>query len=399
MMKRRRKRKTKTIIIVLDGVGAGSAPDSSEYGDLSPNTLGHVLERAAGSGGFAGLPVLESLGLGNIAPLTGIKAVHNPLASYGLMRELGAGKDTITGHWEMMGILNTAPFPTFPEGFPADIILEFEEITGRKILGNRAASGTLIIEELGPEHMKTGSPIVYTSADSVFQIAAHIGVIGLKELYSICERARRMLSGPGKNVCRVIARPFEGTPGSFRRIPSKRKDFPFPPPGETVVDRLAAEGVPVFSVGKVAEMFDMRGFSAGTVKTSSNRQGMEEIAKKLVKTEGQGLIFANLNDFDTLYGHRNDPEGFARALAEFDGLLGELLPLIGAEDCLFITADHGNDPTTGGTDHSRELVPLLFMGGEKTGRHLGVRHGFMDLGATVAQIFGVQCPSGKSFLF
>ncbi len=382
---------------MLDGVGAGPAPDSSQYGDTDPNTLGHVLQTAASHGGFA-LPVLQRLGLGNISPLPGIIPSHSPLASFGLMRELSAGKDTITGHWEMMGILNTAAFPTFPEGFPADIILAFEEATGmKKVLGNRAASGTVIIEELGAEHMRTGYPIVYTSADSVFQIAAHTGVIGVEELYGICEKARRVLSGPGKNICRVIARPFEGTPGSFKRLSAKRKDFPLPPPEETVIDRLSAKGVPVFSVGKVAEMFDMRGFPAGTVKTSSNRQGMEELSR-LVKTNGRCLIFANLNDFDTLFGHRNDPLGFAGALAEFDRMLGEFLPLLNPEDYLFITADHGNDPTTPGTDHSRELVPLLFIGGQKPGRDLGIRNGFMDLGATAARIFGVQAAAGKSFL-
>ncbi len=390
----------KVVIIVLDGVGAGPAPDSARYGDAGPNTLGHVLERAAASGGFAGLPVLERLGLGNITPLPAILPAHGPLASYGLMRELSAGKDTITGHWEMMGILNTKPFPAFPEGFPPDIITEFEEATGRKVIGNRAASGTAIIEELGARHLNTGELIVYTSADSVFQIAAHTGVVGTGELYGICEKARRLLSGPGKNVCRVIARPFEGTPGSFRRIPEKRKDFPQPPPAETVIDRLAANGVPVFSVGKVAEMFGMRGFTAGTVKTADNRQGMEEI-EKLVKNPGQCLIFANLNDFDTLYGHRNDVAGFWRALAEFDSLLGGLLPVLGAEDSLFITADHGNDPTKPGTDHTRELVPVLFMEGRGQrrgpGRDLGVRQGFMDLGATAASMFGIKAPRGESF--
>ena len=341
--------RAKAIIIVLDGVGAGPAPDSAGFGDVAPDTLGHVLSRAASRGGLA-LPVLQRLGLGNIAPLPGVPPSSNPVASFGLMRELSAGKDTVTGHWEMMGILNTSPFPTFPDGFPPDIIQGFEESTGRKALGNRAASGTVIMEELGALHMKTGSPIVYTSADSVFQIAAHTGVIGVEELYGICEKTRRMLSGPGRNVCRVIARPFEGTPGSFRRMPAKRKDFPLPPPGETVIDRLAAAGVPVFSVGKVAEMFDMRGFLAGTVKTSNNRQAMEELTR-LVKTERRKcLIFANLNDFDTLYGHRNDPIGFASALAEFDSLIAGFLPLLGPEDYLFITADHGNDPTTPGTD-------------------------------------------------
>ncbi len=388
----------KTIVIVLDGVGAGPAPDSSAYGDINPNTLGHVLQAAASHGILKknGLPTLERMGLGNILQLAGAAPVQNPVASFGLMRELGAGKDTITGHWEMMGILNTVPFPTFPEGFSPDIIAEFEALIGRKILGSRAASGTMIIEELGEEHLRTGFPIIYTSADSVFQIAAHTGVIGIEELYGMCKTARGMLSGPGKNVCRVIARPFEGTPGGFRRIPSKRKDFPQPPPCVTVIDMLAAKDVPVFSVGKVAEMFDMRGF-AGTVKTSDNRQGMEEIVK-LLETDGQCLIFANLNDFDTLYGHRNDPMGFARALIEFDSLLGGLLPILSGEDYLFITADHGNDPTAPGTDHCRELVPLLFMGRKGPGRDLGLRQGFMDLGATVAQIFGIQSPVGKSFL-
>ncbi len=382
----------RAIIIVLDGTGAGAAPDSALYNDADANTLGHVAEAAGG----LKLPSLARLGLGNIMEIKGVPPVSAPAASFGRMRELSAGKDTITGHWEMMDILNETPFPTYPEGFPAHIISEFERRTGRRVLGNKAASGTVIIEELGREHLRTGSPIVYTSADSVFQIAAHVDAVPVEELYRMCRTAREMLVFPD-NVCRVIARPFEGGPEkNFRRISSKRKDFPLPPPGETVIDILAAHGVPVISVGKVAEMFDMRGFAAGA-KTGGNLHGMQEIAK-LLERQAHGLIFANLNDFDTLYGHRNDPEGFARALAEFDGWLDGFTSLLGAEDYLFITADHGNDPTTPGTDHSRELVPLLFFNKGKAGRDLGLREGFMDLGATVAEIFGVRAPRGKSFL-
>ncbi len=386
----------RAIVIVLDGVGAGAAPDAALYGDAGANTLGHVAEAAGG----LKLPALGRLGLGNIMEIKGVPPVAAPAASFGRMRELSAGKDTITGHWEMMGILNGTPFPTYPGGFPPRVISEFERRTGRKVLGNRAASGTVIIEQLGAEHMRTGSPIVYTSADSVFQIAAHADVIPVEGLYRMCETAREMLVSPD-NVCRVIARPFEGAPGNFRRISAKRKDFPLPPPEETVVDMLASKGVPVFSVGKVAEMFGMRGFTDGMIKTGGNAQGMEEIVN-LLKRQARGLVFANLNDFDTLFGHRNDPEGFARALEGFDEWFNGFLPVLGSEDFLFMTADHGNDPTTPGTDHSRELVPLLFSGNfsgkGKAGRDLGLRAGFMDLGATVAEIFGLRGPRGKSFL-
>ena len=382
----------RALIVVLDGAGAGAAPDSTLYGDAGANTLSHVAEAAGG----LRLPVLERLGLGNAVRMKGVSPVPASAASYGRMRELSAGKDTITGHWEMMGIYNPAPFPTYPKGFPPRVISEFERRTGKKVLGNRAASGTVIIEELGGEHLRTGCPIVYTSADSVFQIAAHVDVIPVEELYEICRTAREILTAPD-NVCRVIARPFAGATGNFTRISAKRKDFPLPPPEQTVLDMLAAKGVPVFSVGKVAEMFDMRGFTNGTIKTGGNVRGVEEIMK-LLRMERTGLIFANLNDFDTLFGHRNDPMGFARALMEFDGLLDGLLPLLGGEDYLFITADHGNDPTTPGTDHSRELVPLLFFSKGKPGRDLGLREGFFDLGATVAEIFGVRSPRGESFL-
>jgi phosphopentomutase len=380
---------TRVFIIVLDGVGAGEMPDAAEYGDLGSNTLGNL---ARAVGGLC-LPCLESLGLGNLGDFEGILKTRSPLASWGLMEELSKGKDTITGHWEMMGIISERPFPTYPDGFPPEVIGEFERRTGRKALCNRPASGTEIIKELGHEHMRTGSPIVYTSADSVFQIAAHEDIIGMEELYRMCETAREILLPP-HDVCRVIARPFKGPP--FRRIPGRR-DFALPPPGETLPDLLNGKGMQVISVGKVIDMFAGRGFS-GAKKTENNSRGMEEL-KNLAGTLPEGLVFANLVDFDSLYGHRNDTLGFKNALEEFDSWLSGFLPALKAEDYLFITADHGLDPTTPSTDHSREYVPVLFYNSKTPSRDLGTRKGFRDIGATAAEIFGVaEFGRGESFL-
>lgn len=381
----------KAIIIVLDGVGIGEAPDSALYGDKGASTLPHVCEAVGG----ISLPVLEKLGLGSIQSLKGISQNRNPLASWGRMKELSSGKDTITGHWEMMGIINRVPFPTYPQGFPSGLIKNFEEKIGRKILGNKSASGTEIIDELGAEHLRTGYPIVYTSADSVFQIAAHENIIPVEELYSICRTARELLTPPN-HVCRVIARPFRGTQGNFTRIGEKRKDLSLAPPEGTVLDKLSEKGIEVVSIGKVSEMFAGRGFSQ-TVKYKGNLDGMEKLRSFLKEMKRDSLIFANLSDFDTLYGHRNDAQGFARALSEFDSALGGLLPLIGPEDCLFITADHGCDPLHPGTDHTRELVPVLFYNKDIKGKDLGLREGYIDLGKTLADLFRIDFPLGKSF--
>ncbi|MDA8168649.1 MAG: phosphopentomutase [Nitrospiraceae bacterium] len=378
------------MLIVLDGVGAGEAPDSAAYGDAGSDTLGHV---ARAVGGLR-LPTLQRLGLGNIEEIKGVERNPAPLASWGRMRELSAGKDTITGHWEMMGVVNGRPFPTYPHGFPPEVISAFEARIGRKVLGNRPASGTEIIKELGGKHLETGSPIVYTSADSVFQIAAHVDVIAVEELYSMCAAAREMLVHPN-NVCRVIARPFKGMNGQFSRISEKRRDFALEPPGETAVDALAGKGIPVISAGKVGEMFSMRGFRE-KVKFGNNLEGAEKL-KSYLSGKEDAFIFANLNDFDTLYGHRRDPAGYARSLEEFDSALAEMLPLLGDDDSLFITADHGCDPAMPGTDHTRELVPLLFYRRGEPGRDLGMRDGFMDIGAAVARLFGLDFPKGRSF--
>jgi phosphopentomutase len=385
----------RAIILVLDGTGAGEAPDAPDYGDAGSNTLGHIAEAAGG----LHLPTLQRLGLGNIGRFKGVSKNPEPLASFGLMRELSAGKDTITGHWEMMGIINKTPFPTYPEGFPIEIIRIFEERTGLKVLGNKAASGTEIIKELGEEHLRTGRPIVYTSADSVFQIAAHVDVIPPEKLYELCSTAREILVHP-HHVCRVIARPFRGESGeSFERISGMRKDFALPPPSRTVIGLLAENGVAVYSVGKVGEMFSMRGF-AGKIPVSDNRDNMEKTHRLIKEKEGERcLVFSNLTDFDTLYGHRNDADGFATALGEFDAALDDMiLPVLKDDDYLFITADHGNDPSTPSTDHSREMAPIIFYNRLIPARDLGMREGFCDLGATVAGIFGLDFPVGKSFL-
>jgi phosphopentomutase len=379
----------RVFLIVLDGVGAGELPDAADYRDRGSNTLGN-LSRAAGG---LTLPALQRLGLGNILEVEGVPAAEAPLASWGRMAELSKGKDTITGHWEMMGIVMETPFPTYPEGFPREVIREFETRIGRRVIWNKPASGTEIIRLLGEEHMRSARPIVYTSADSVFQVAAHEEVIPVEELYRICETARAVLVAP-HNVCRVIARPFTGPP--FERT-HRRRDFALPPPSETLPDRLKEKGVEVISVGKVADMFCGRGFTGG-VKTAGNRSATDAI-DALAGTLREGLVFANLVDFDMLYGHRNDVRGFAGALEEFDSWLGGFLPGLGNDDYLFITADHGLDPTTPGTDHSREYVPLLFHNSRLPARELGTRRGFRDVGRTIADIFGVaRFPGGESLL-
>lgn len=380
----------RVVWIVLDSVGIGEMPDCASYGDCGSDTLGNIARQRT-----LLLPNLARLGLGNIKPLTNIAPASDPAASFGRCTLASPGKDTTTGHWEMVGIHLKKPFPLFSQGFPPAIMDEFEARIGRGSLGNYAASGTEIMAQLGEEHVRTGSPIVYTSADSVFQVAAHEDVIPLWELYKICETAREILHGPFE-VGRVIARPFIGSPGAFTRT-TNRKDFAVPPPKGMLLDRLEDRHVPVFSVGKIFDIFLGRGIQ-NYEKTESNADGM---AKTLaaVKEQKTGLIFVNLVDFDALYGHRNDVEGYARALEEFDTWLPTLLAKLNPDDLLVLTADHGCDPTTRSTDHSREYVPLLVCTQRNPhGRNLGLRASLSDIGQTVAENFGTGISEGVSFL-
>ena len=376
--------------IVLDSVGIGEMPDAAAYGDAGSDTLGNIARRRT-----LHLPNLASLGLGNIKPLEHIAPADSPDASYGRCALASPGKDTTTGHWEMAGIHLEKPFPVYPRGFPAEILAEFERQIGRGTLGNIAASGTEIIKQLGEEHMRTGKPIVYTSADSVFQVAAHEEVIPLWELYKICETARAILRGPHE-VGRVIARPFAGEPGEFTRT-ANRKDFAVPPPKGMLLDQLEERDVPVFSIGKIFDIFLGRGIR-DYEKTKDNADGM---AKTLcaVSEVARGLIFVNLVDFDQLYGHRNDIEGYARALEEVDAWLPSIEARLSPDDLLILTADHGCDPTTPSTDHSREYVPLLaYAPRHAPGVNLGLRSTLSDIGQTVAENFGARISHGESFL-
>lgn len=379
------------VIIVIDSMGAGELPDADKYGDAGSNTLGNM---ARAVGGLR-LPNLQKLGLGNIIDIAGVPPAEKPLAAYGRMAEASPGKDTTTGHWEISGIILDRPFPVFPEAFPEEIIREFESRTGYQTIGNEVASGTEIIARLGEEHMKTGFPIVYTSADSVFQIAAHEEVIPLEELYRMCRIAREMLTGKYA-VGRVIARPFVGSPGEFKRTPN-RHDFSLEPPDETILDILKKEGLAVLAVGKINDIFAGRGMTE-TVHTKSNMDGVDKTLDFIRKSQ-RGLVFTNLVDTDSAYGHRNDPQGYANALAEFDARIPEILQLIEDNKLLIITADHGCDPTTASTDHSREYVPLLVYGPRvRAGVNLGIRKSFSDVAATVAEVFGIKIDAGESFL-
>ena len=378
--------------IVLDSVGIGALPDAADYGDAGRNTLGHIARSRP-----LELPNLARLGLGNIATLEHIAPAAAPLASYGRAATRSPGKDTTVGHWEMAGIWLDQPFPVYPHGFPRELIAEFERQIGRGTLGNKPASGTEILVELGAEHVRTGRPIVYTSGDSVFQIAAHEDVIPVAELYRMCEVARRLLDGPHR-VGRVIARPFVGEPGNFRRT-ANRHDYAVEPPRPMLLDVLAERDVPVAAIGKIRDIYKGRGIGSHT-PTESNADGMEKIGAALGQ-HARGLIFANLVDFDMLYGHRKDVEGFARALEEFDAWLATLVSRLNAEDLLLITADHGCDPCpcSPSTDHSREYVPLLaYAPTRAAGRDLGARDTLADLGQTVAEIFGATIPHGTSFV-
>jgi phosphopentomutase len=378
------------IWIVLDSVGIGEMPDAAAYGDKGSDTLGNIAKQRR-----LRLPNLCRLGLANIKPLTGLEAAAAPIGDFGKCALASPGKDTTTGHWEMAGIHLEKPFPLFPHGFPPEIMEPFEARIGRRTLGNKAASGTEIIKELGEEHVRTGSPIVYTSADSVFQIAAHEEVIPLFELYKMCETARDLLRGKYE-VGRVIARPFVGEPGAFTRT-SNRHDYAVPPPRGMLLDQLAAKGVETYSVGKIFDVFLGRGIGEQQ-KTKTNADGMAKTLKAMDELDA-GLIFVNLVDFDMLYGHRNDVEGYARALEEVDEWLPTLESKLGAEDLLILTADHGCDPTTPSTDHSREYVPVLAYGKKAArGKDLGVRDSLSDIGQTVAENFGTSIVTGKSFL-
>ena len=382
----------RVFLIVLDGVGMGALPDAAEYGDEDSNTLFHVAEAVGG----LRLPCMESLGLGKLLKLQGVRAVAEPRGARGRLAERSKGKDSTTGHWELAGLVLERAFPVYPHGFPVGLLDRFGERVGRGWIGNVAASGTEIIERLGREHQRTGKLIVYTSADSVFQVAAHEGTVPIEELYAACGLAREMLSGEHA-VGRVIARPFTGPPGAYRRT-ERRRDFSLLPPAPTLLDRLTERGHAVLTVGKVDQLFAGRGVS-DAFHTASNAEGQDVLAG-LARRRGSGLVFANLVDFDQQYGHRNDPQGFARALEEFDERLGEILGNLRDDEMCLITADHGNDPTTPSTDHSREYVPLLAAGKRvRPGADLGTRDSFADVGATIAEIFGVGAlAAGTSFL-
>ncbi len=378
----------RVVWIVLDSVGIGSMPDAAAYGDEGSDTLGNIAKQRV-----LRLPNLLRLGLGNIRPLHGLPPIERPFGAFGKCTLASPGKDTTTGHWEMAGVLLTKPFPLYPHGFPSEIMKRFETEIGRKTLGNKAASGTEIIDELGAEHLRTGFPIVYTSADSVFQVAAHDSIMTVDELYRICGLAREIFKGPHE-VGRVIARPFQGTVGNFVRT-ADRKDFAVPPPDGMLLDRLAASDVPVYGVGKIADIFLGRGIR-NSVKTKNNADGMQKTEAAMQK-QSEGLLFINLVDFDQLYGHRNDVEGYAAALEEVDRWLPGL-PLHD-DDLAIITADHGCDPTTSSTDHSREYTPLLAFGAKvRADVNLGTRATLADIGRTVADVFGTEIEAGTSFL-
>ncbi|MDD4802689.1 MAG: phosphopentomutase [Syntrophomonas sp.] len=381
----------RAILIILDSVGIGAAQDSCLYGDECCNTLKNTARVVGG----LNVPNLQALGLGNLEELQGIDPASKPKGAYGKMQERSQGKDTTTGHWEMMGIVLEQAFPTYPEGFPQDLIMELEHRIGRKTLGNVVASGTEIIERLGQEHVETGYPIVYTSADSVLQIAAHEEIIPLEELYDMCRIARELLSGQHA-VGRVIARPFVGMDGIFIRTPH-RHDFSLEP-NQNILDCIVTSGKKVIGVGKIKDIFAGRSIT-DSFKTVNNHDGIEKIIS-LMKQDFEGLLFANLIDFDQLYGHRNDAQGYAQSLEEFDSGLAKIMDLMLPDDILFISADHGCDPTTPGTDHTRENVPLLVYGKNiKPGMELGVRDSFADLGRTIAEFLQVECldVAGQSF--
>jgi len=383
----------RVICIVLDSVGIGELPDAASYGDTGANTLGSI---AAAMPSGLHLPNLGRLGIGHLTPIRGVPPTPSPSGAYARLAERSAGKDTLVGHWELMGVISPKPFPTYPKGFPEELISAFEERIGRKILGNYPASGTVIIEELGEEHLRTGYPIVYTSADSVFQVAAHEEVIPVPELYRICRIARELLTGEHR-VARVIARPFIGKPGHFFRT-ANRRDFAAPPPKPTLLDALKQAGYQVIGVGKIGDIFSMRGLT-DSLHTEDNMDGVDKLLQAMGTILERGLLLANLGDFDTRYGHRNNVQGYAQALEAFDDRLPEVTQSLQKEDILIITADHGCDPTIPHTDHTREYTPCLVAGeAVRSGVDLGTRPTFADVGATIAQLLRVRRPeSGTSF--
>ena len=382
----------RVIVIVLDGVGVGALPDAERFGDAGADSLGNT---ARAVGGLR-LPLLEGLGLGNIAPVEGLSENLDAAASWGRMAERSPGKDSTSGHWELMGCPLDRPFPLYPKGFPGEIIGRFERATGMAVLGNRPASGTEIIELLGEEHMRTGSPIVYTSADSVFQIAAHEEVISPDRLYLLCRIARDILTGPHA-VGRVIARPFIGRPGSFTRTKGRR-DFSLPPPEPTLLDRCSTRGYRVVTVGKIDQLFAGRGIDEA-VAAADNEESMLAASRFVRDGRPFSLLFINLIDFDMLWGHRRDAVGYARALERFDAWLGGFIEILEPGTLLFLTSDHGCDPTMKGSDHTREYVPLLALGRDSVrGVDIGTRESFSDLAATIADHFGIEEVPGKSFL-
>ncbi|MBD8135193.1 phosphopentomutase [Bacillus sp. CFBP 13597] len=380
-------------VIVMDSVGIGEAPDADLFGDKGADTLGHIAEKMNG----LNMPTLAKLGLGNIREIKGIEKAQQPLAYYTKMKEASTGKDTMTGHWEIMGLNISTPFRVFPDGFPELLVNELEAKMGRGIIGNVPASGTEIIERLGEEHMKTGALIVYTSADSVLQIAAHEDIVPIDELYKICEIAREVTMADEFKVGRVIARPFTGEPGNFKRTPN-RHDYALKPFDRTVMDELKDFGYDVLAIGKISDIFDGEGVTE-SLRTVSNMDGMDKLIQT-VEQDFKGLSFLNLVDFDALYGHRRDPEGYGKALEEFDARMPEVLDKLKEDDLLIITADHGNDPVHEGTDHTREYVPLLVYSKRFTeGAELPIRDTFADIGATVAANFDVKMPAfGKNIL-
>ncbi len=382
---------SRAIVLVLDGAGVGELPDAGEYGDRGSNTLGNVARAVR-----LNIPTLAALGIARVVTLPEVPAPASPLSAFGRMAEKSPGKDSVTGHWELMGIVLDRAFPTFPHGFPQDVIAEFERRIGRPVLGNVVASGTGILDQLGREHIESGRPIVYTSADSVFQIAAHEDVVPIAQLYEWCTIAYE-LTVEGLGMGRVIARPFTGAVGQFTRT-ANRHDYAMPPRGETLLDTLTANAIPVTAVGKIKDLFAGKGVGE-SFSTATDDEGMDRIEEQMARLS-RGLIFGNLVDFDTLYGHRNDVRGYATNLERFDARLSRLLPKLRRDDLLVITADHGNDPTTPSTDHSREYVPLLVAGERvRKGVDVGTRATFADLGQTLAAVFGVPpLASGASFL-
>ncbi|MDR5658169.1 phosphopentomutase [Serpentinicella sp. ANB-PHB4] len=382
----------RVILFVMDSVGIGALPDALEFGDEGANTLGNIIKKENG----INLKNLRELGIGNIDDFEFIKSVSNPIGCYGKAKELSNGKDTTTGHWELVGLPLEKPFRTFPNGFPKEIIDTFEKAIGRKVIGNIPASGTKIIEDLGQEHIMNGSPIIYTSADSVFQIAAHEDIISLEELYDMCRKARDIMLGDYA-VARIIARPFIGAPGAFKRTPN-RKDFSLDPFKDTILDKTVEAGLDVIGIGKINDIFNGKGITK-YVPTKNNTEGITRTVE-FIKADNKGIIFTNLVDFDSEYGHRRDVKGYRHALEQMDLRIPEILSALKDDDVIIFTADHGNDPTFKGTDHTREYIPVLIYGKKiKNNVNIGTRETFSDIGATISDLLGVsKLPHGNSFM-